>query len=468
MPTLTDRIKSAWSAFNGISPTRSYVDVGPGSSFRPDRTAAMFYNGDRSIVKAISNRIAIDVASVMIEHVRVDENGNYKETIKSSLNECLTLSANIDQTGRAFIQDAVESMFDEGVVALVPTDMTFKGSYGIKDPELSESFDINTLRTAKIVEWFPKHVKVRIYNERTGRQEEIVVAKSYTAIIVNPLYSIMNEPNSTLQRLIRTFNNLDSLNNQTASGKLDLIIQLPYVVKTDIKQQQAEHRRKLIEDQLTGSKYGIAYIDGTEKITQLNRPLENNLWNQAKALEQDLYNQLGLTQDVFSGTATEATMLNYNNRTVEPIIAALTDEMKRKFLSATARTQGQTIIYFRDPFRLVPVAQMAEIADKFTRNEILSPNEIRAEIGYKPNSDPKSDELRNRNINQSSDVISPEAAAPQVPDISGMSDEEAAEAIANAQNGGAVPAEEAAAVAPEETEEDRNQTIQELMDILGS
>lgn len=369
-----------------------------------------------------------------IEHVRLDEEKNFKETIDSSLNECLNLSANIDQTGRAFIQDAVESMFDEGVVALVPTDVTFNYP-GPFSPEFTESYSIDKLRVGKITEWYPQHVKVNLYNERTGRQEEIVVAKSYAAIVVNPLYSIMNEPNSTLQRLIRTFNDLDMLNAQNSSGKLDLIIQLPYTVKTPIKQQQADHRRKLIEEQLTGSKYGIAYIDGTEKITQLNRPIENNLWNQAKELTQMLYNQLGLTQAVFDGTADEATMLNYQNRTVEPVLAAFIDEMKRKFLSKTARSQGQSIIYFRDPFRLVPVQQLAEIADKFTRNEILSPNEVRAEIGYKPSSDPAADELRNRNINQNNTAVENQQAD-EVPDITGMSDEEAAEAIANANGSG--------------------------------
>lgn len=399
MPSITDRFKSAWNAFNGRDQTRSYVDVGAGSSYRPDKMR--FYSiGDQSIVKAVSNRIAIDVATMTIEHVRLDENKNYKETIESSLNECLTLSANIDQTGRAFMQDAVMSMFDEGVVALVPTDITFTSSNVMRDPDVSDSYEIDMLRTGKIIEWYPQHVKVQVYNERTGRQEDVVISKSFAAIVENPLYAIMNEPNSTLQRLIRTYNDLDALNAQNSSGKLDLIIQLPYVVKSELRQTQAENRRKLIEEQLMGSKYGIAYIDGTERITQLNRPLENNLWNQAKELTQMLFNQLGLTEDVFNGTANEATMLNYYNRTVEPILGAFADEMKRKFLSKTARTRGQSIIYFRDPFKLVPVQQLAEIADKFTRNEILSPNEIRAEIGYKPDKDPKSDELRNRNINQ--------------------------------------------------------------------
>lgn len=446
MASISDRIKSAWNAFNGRDQVRTYMDVGPSSSFRPDRTGTMFYNADRSIVKAISNRIAMDVASVTIEHVRLDANGNYKETIKSSLNECLTVSANIDQTGRAFIQDAVESMFDEGVVAIVPVDMSFKSPSVLSDPEYSEGFDINSLRVGKIIEWYPRHVRVRIYNERTGKQEEIVVGKSYTAIVVNPLYSIMNEKNSTLQRLIRTYNNLDTLNNKAASGKLDLIIQLPYVVKSELRKTQADARRKEIEDQLVGSKYGIAYIDGTEKIVQLNRSLENNLWTQAKELEQELYNQLGLTQAVFDGSATEATMLNYNNRTVEPIVAAFIDEMKRKFLSKTARSQGQSIIYFRDPFRLVPVAQLADIADKFTRNEILSPNEVRAEIGYKPNDDPRSDELRNRNINQNSDEY--------LNSINGM-------------NVGTEVEEGAEAVPQKRTPEERERSIQEIMNLIS-
>lgn len=397
MASITDRLKSAWNAFNGRDQTRAYADVGMGASYRPDRSR-IFYTPDRSIVKAVTTRIAIDVAAVSFEHVKVDENKNRKETIESELNERLNLSANIDQTGRAFIQDAVESMFDEGVVALVPTDLDFATSINKKDPEFSEGFVIDSIRTGKIIEWYPRHVKVRVYNERTGKHEDVVVAKSYTAIIQNPLYSIMNEPNSTLQRLMRTYNDLDNLNAKSTSGKLDLIIQLPYVVKSDLRMQQAEHRRKLIEDQLTGSKYGIAYIDGTEKITQLNRPLENNLWGQAKDLEDRLFNQLGLTQDVFDGSANEAAMLNYYTRTVEPVAGAFVEEMRRKFLSENARSRGQSIVYYRDPFKLVPVSQLADIADRFTRNEILSPNEVRAEIGYKPNPSPSSDELRNRNM----------------------------------------------------------------------
>lgn len=411
MPSFTDRVKNAWNAFNGRDYSRPYVDIGSGSSYRPDHSR-IFYTSDASIVKAISTRIAIDVAATTIEHVRLDEDRNFKETIPSPLNDCLTLSANIDQTGRAFIQDAAESMFDEGVVAIVPTDVTFSSS-SVYDPDYSESYSIDKLRTGKITEWYPQHVKVKLYNELNGRTQEIILSKKFVAIIQNPLYSIMNEPNSTLQRLIRTYNDIDALNAQSTSGKLDLVIQLPYVIKSEMKQQQAEQRRKLIEEQLTGSKYGIAYIDGTEKITQLNRPIENNLWAQAKDLEQRLFNQLGLTQSVFDGTADEATMINYQNRTVEPCVAAFADEMKRKFLSKTARSQGQSIIYFKDPFRLVPVSQMAEIADKFTRNEILSPNEIRAEIGYKPDKDPKSDELRNRNINQNSEQI---AETTELPD----------------------------------------------------
>lgn len=445
MPSFTDRVKSAWNAFNGrdYSSSRPYVDIGSGSSYRPDRSR-IFYSSDASIVKAISTRIAIDVAATTLEHVRLDEERNYKETLFTPLNECLTLSANIDQTGRAFIQDAAESMFDEGVVAIVPTDITF--NYGVpKDPYFSESYSIDKLRTGKILEWYPQHVKIRLYNEINGRNEEIVLPKKFVAIVQNPLYSIMNEPNSTLQRLIRTYNDIDALNAQSTSGKLDLIIQLPYVIKSDLKQQQAEQRRKLIEEQLTDSKYGIAYIDGTEKITQLNRPLENNLWNQAKDLEQRLFNQLGLTQAVFDGTADEATMINYQNRTVEPCVAAFADEMKRKFLSKTARSQGQSIIYFKDPFRLVPVSQIAEIADKFTRNEILSPNEIRAEIGYKPNKDPKSDELRNRNINQNSESASATETMPdgteEEADVSGSPEE-----IQNEESG---------------------DTIQDLMDIIS-
>ena len=404
MASITDRLKNAWNAFNGRDPTKKYVDYGAGSSYRPDKNYTLLGVGDRSIVTAISTRIAIDVASKNIEHVRVDSEGNFTEKINSTLNECLTLSANIDQTGRVLMQDVVMSMLDEGVVAVVPVEIEFPTNT-VHDPEVSKSYSITKLRTGKIVEWFPQHVRVRLYNELTGRQDERVFRKDYCAIIENPLYAIMNEPNSTLQRLIRTYNDLDKINSQSTSGKLDLIIQLPYVVKSELRERQADERRKRIEEQLTGSKYGIAYIDGTEKITQLNRPLENNLWAQAKELQQNLMNQLGLVQPIFDGTADEATMLNYENRTIEPILGAITDEYKRKFLTPTARSQGQSIFYFRDPFRLVPVAQLAEIADKFTRNEVLTPNEVRSEIGYKPSHDPNADELRNRNISQSSEEI---------------------------------------------------------------
>ena len=452
MPSIADRFKSAWNAFAGNNQTSTFVDYGAGSSYRPDRMSQVFYSSDKSIVKAISTRIAIDVAATTIEHVKLDKNKNYKETIESPLNDCLSLSANIDQTGRAFIQDAVESMFDEGVVALVPTDITFSTSYGGYDPDNTSAYSIDKLRTGKVVEWYPQHVRVRVYNELNGQLEEITLSKNFVAIIQNPLYSIMNEPNSTLQRLIRTYNDIDRINAQSTSGKLDLIIQLPYVVKTELKQRQADQRRKLIEEQLTGSKYGIAYIDGTEKITQLNRPLENNLWGQASDLEQKLFNQLGLTKEIFDGTANEAAMINYQNRTVEPIVAAFADEMKRKFLTKTARSKGQSIIYFRDPFRLVPVSQMAEIADKFTRNEILSPNEIRSEIGYKPNDDPRSDELRNRNISQSTEEIQ----------------------MQNEMNGNVAPEEEQyVEEVPEETAPEQSEAagsednIQDIIDMLN-
>ena len=445
-PTLSSRLRTAWNAFRNRDPTMFYKEPGMSYTYRPDRVRFSGGN-ERTIATAVLNKIAMDVASIDIKHCRLDENGRYKEDVTSGLNNCLTLEANIDQTSRAFIQDAVMSMFDEGVVALVPTDVTFSSGIGPYDPEYSESYSIDKLRTAKVVEWYPQHVKVRVYNELNGRTEDIILPKSFTAIIQNPLYSIMNEPNSTLQRLIRTYNDLDKINAQSTSGKLDLIIQLPYTVKTPIKQQQAEHRRGLIEEQLTNSKYGIAYIDGTEKITQLNRPLENNLWNQASDLEQKLFNQLGLTKEIFDGTANEAAMINYQNRTVEPVVAAFVDEMRRKFLTKNARTRGQSIIYFKDPFRLVPVSQMAEIADKFTRNEILSPNEIRSEIGYKPNDDPRSDELRNRNISQSAEEI----------------------AARNAENGMTEEESDALDTTSKSNSEDESNTdsIQEIVDMLS-
>lgn len=392
MPSFSDRLMHAWNAFVARDPTNySYRDIGYGYSYRPDRPRFTRGN-ERSIVTAIYNRIAIDVAAINIEHVRLDDKGRYKETIDSTLNDCLTLNANVDQTGRHFIQDVVQSMFDEGCVALVPTD-TFR------DPLDTESYEVLELRTGKIVEWFPSNVKVSVYNENTGRKEEIILPKKMIGIVENPFYSIMNESNSTLQRLIRTLNNLDLLNEQATSGKLDLIIQLPYAVKSDMQKQRAEDRRKDIERQLTGSKYGIAYTDATEKITQLNRSVDNQLWQQAQDLQAMLFNQLGLTQSVFDGTADESTMLNYYSRTIEPILSAIADEMQRKFLSKTARSQGQAIRFFRNPFKLVPAEKLADIADKLTRNEIASSNEMRAEIGWKPVDDPAADELRNKNLN---------------------------------------------------------------------
>lgn len=385
-----DRLRHAWNAFFNKDPTMRNVDLGMSYGYRPDRTRFSRGN-ERTIVTSIYNRIALDVASLQIKHVKLDENARFSEEIKSSLNECLTLSANTDQTSRAFWQDAVISMFDEGVVALVPVDTT-------DDPTITGAFDIHSLRTGQILEWYPQHVKVRVYNEKNGKKEEIVMPKSRVAIIENPLYTVINEPNSTMQRLIRKLAMLDAVDEQSSSGKLDLIIQLPYTIKTDTRRQQADNRRKDIEAQLTGSKYGIAYADATEKITQLNRPLENNLLKQVEYLTSMLYGQLGLTQSIMDGSADEKVMLNYYNRTIEPIVAAIVDELKRKFLTKTARTQGQSILFFRDPFRLVPVGSIAEIADKFTRNEIMTSNEIRQVIGMKPSSDPKADQLLNSNI----------------------------------------------------------------------
>lgn len=382
------RLKHAWNAFLNKDPTTS--SPGSGSYYRPDRPRFTRGN-EKTIVTAVYNRIAIDVAAVSIRHVRLDENGRYTEDVASGLNECLTLNANLDQTGRALIQDAVMSMIDEGCVAIVPVDTTI-------NPTVSGSFDISSLRTGKIVDWYPQHVKVRLYNEKTGNKEEVVLPKRSVAIIENPLYAVMNEQNSTLQRLVRKLNLLDFVDDRNSSGKLDLIIQLPYVIKTDARRKQAEDRRKDIENQLAGSKYGIAYTDGTERITQLNRPVENNLMSQIEYLTSTLYSQLGITQSVMDGSADEKTMLNYNNRTIEPILSAIADEMKRKFLTKTARTQGQSIMFFRDPFRLVPVNDIAEIADKFTRNEILTSNEVRQIVGMKPSEDPKADELNNSNL----------------------------------------------------------------------
>jgi hypothetical protein len=357
----------------------------------------MTRGNERSIVTAVINRIAIDVAAVQIQHVRIDQNGRFKDSIDSGLNSCLNLEANLDQTGRSFVTDIVMSMLDEGVVAAVPVEASV-------NPRFSSSYDIQKMRTGKIVEWYPQAVKVRVYNEQTGKQEDITLPKRQVAIIENPLYAVMNEPNSTLQRLIRKLNLLDVIDEQSGAGKLDLIIQLPYVVKTESRRQQAEKRRKDIEDQLAGSKYGIAYTDGTEKIQQLNRSVDNQLMNQIEYLTSMLYGQLGITDEIIKGTADDKTMLNYFNRTIEPILSAITDEFKRKFLTKTARSQGQSIMFFRDPFKLVPVEQVAEIADKFTRNEIASTNEMRSVIGWKPVDDPRADELRNKNLNKEKNV----------------------------------------------------------------
>lgn len=402
MPTIFQRLQHGWNAFiNNKDPT-SYSDstwFGQGSYFRPDKQR-LYSRNDRSIITSIFNRIATDAASNDIQHVRVDENGRFKETIKSGLNDCLTVEANIDQTGRAFIQDTVQSMLEEGVVAIVPVDTTI-------DPVNSNSYDIQSMRTGKIVQWYPEHVRVNLYNEKIGKREEIVLPKKMCAILENPFYSVMNEPNSTLQRLIRKLSLLDAVDEQSSAGKLDLIIQLPYVIKTQARRDQAELRRKDIEMQLAGSKYGIAYTDGTERITQLNRPIENNLLKQIEYLTSMLYSQLGMTDEILNGTADEKTMLNYNNRIIEPILSTVTNGMIRSFLTKTARTQGQRIMFFHDPFRLVPIDKIADIADKFTRNEILSSNELRGIVGFKPVNDPRADELRNKNINQSSEDVNP-------------------------------------------------------------
>lgn len=399
MPSLSERVQHAWNAFfsrDQTKPVPLYITEGASYGRRPDRRRLTRGN-ERSIVTAVYNRIAIDVAAVKIQHVRVDQNGRFSDTIYSGLNECLTVEANIDQTARAFIMDIVMSMFDEGVVAVVPVDTSI-------DPRKSDSYDIRTVRTGKILEWYPQAVKVKVYNDRTGKYEELTLLKKEVAIIENPLYAVMNEPNSTLQRLIRKLNLLDAIDEQSGSGKLDLIIQLPYVVKTESRRQQAEKRRKDIENQLAGSKYGIAYTDGTEKIQQLNRSVDNQLMNQIEYLTSMLYGQLGITDDVIKGTADDTVMLNYFNRTIEPILSAITDEFKRKFLTKTARTRNQSVMFFRDQFKLVPVEQIAEIADKFTRNEIASTNEIRSVIGWKPIDDPRADELRNKNLNKEKNV----------------------------------------------------------------
>ena len=390
-----DRLQHAWNAFMSRDPTTGYGNIGVSYGYRPDRTRLTRGN-ERTVVTAIYNRIALDVAAIHINHSDLDKNERYIGKRNSSLNNCLELEANIDQTGRAFMQDVVMSMLNEGVVAIVPVET-------ITTPKITNSFDIVSMRTGKILEWYPEHVKVNLYNERTGKREDLVLPKRFVGIVENPLYAVVNEPNSVAQRLIRKLALLDVVDEQTSSGKLDLIIQLPYVIKSEARRQQADQRRKEIEMQLSGSKYGIAYTDGTEKITQLNRSLENNLLKQIEYLTSMLYSQLGINQAILDGTADEKQMLNYYDHTVEPIVSAIVDEMKRKFLSKTARSQNQSISFFKDPFKLVPVNDIAEIADKFTRNEIATSNEIRQVIGWKPSDDPKADELRNSNINQSND-----------------------------------------------------------------
>ena len=398
---MTQRIRSGWNAFIGRDPTSTSIPLseetsGFGYSSRPDRVRYTKGN-QRSIVASIYNRISVDVASIKIEHAKLDKDGRYKERLSSGLNDCINVSANVDQTGRALIQDIVESMFDEGVVAVVPTDTNI-------DPIKTGSYDMLELRTGEIIPWYPKMVKVHAYNENTGKYQDILVPKDEVAIIENPFYSIMNEPNSTLQRLIQAINKLNSANDISTSSKLDLIIQLPYVTKSPQRKEEAKRRRKEIEDQLSSSKLGIAYTDGTEKVTQLNRSLDNNLWTQVKELTEQLYSQLGVTPSILDGTADEATRINYFNSTIEPICSAIVDEFERKFLTKTARTQGQAIVFFRDPFKLVPVSQLADIADKFTRNEIMTSNEIRGEIGMKPVKDPKADMLINKNLNMTDEL----------------------------------------------------------------
>lgn len=388
-----NRFRNAWNAFLGRDPTVTLPNYGVygGSYQRPDRTQ-LSYGNDKSIISAIYNRIALDVSQISICHVKVDDNNQYQETISSPFNDCLTLSANLDQTAKAFFQDLVMSMFDEGCVAVVPTDTS-------ENPKLTDSYDIYEMRVGKILEWLPYAVKVEVYNENTGKKEQIVCLKKYTAIIENPFYAIMNEPNSVLRRLIRKLNLLDAVDEQSSAGKLDLIIQLPYTIKNETRKKQAEERRESIERQLANTKYGIAYADATERITQLNRPVENNLMNQITYLTNMLYSQLGISETILNGTADEQTMLNYFNTTIEPILSAITDEFKRKFLTKTARSRKQSIKFFHEPFKLVPIKNISEIADKFITNQVLSSNEVRGIIGFKPSDDPKADELINPNIN---------------------------------------------------------------------
>lgn len=425
MPTFGERLQHAWDAFAGRDPTPP-INIGPSYSRKPDRMRLSKGN-DRSIVTSVLNRIAIDTAQVRIEHVRLDEFDRYVETIRSGLNECLTLEANIDQTGRAFIQDVVMSMFDEGTVAIVPVETSL-------DPAVSTSYDIKQLRTGKIIEWYPQHVKMSVYNENAGKREEIILPKKQVAIVENPLYAIMNEPNSTLQRLMRKLSLLDYVDEQQGAGKLDLIIQLPYVIKSEARRADAERRRNEIVTQLEGSKYGIAYTDGTEHITQLNRSVDNQLLSQINDLTSMLYSQLGITKEIMEGTADEKVMNNYYNRTIEPILSALVDEMKRKFLTKTARTQNQSIQFFRDYFKLVSPTDLADLSDKLTRNEVMTSNEVRQIIGLKPSQDPNADVLRNKNI--------------------AMSNEE-----------GAYPTEDEYYNEDEYTEDDYNQNMQQLDDV---
>lgn len=389
--TILTRIRRAWNIFRFGDQPYDPFDIGSGSGYRPDRLA-MFSNTERSMIASVYNRIGIDTAAVGIQHVRTDENGKYLDVIDSGLNTCLTIEANIDQSGRAFIQDVVMSLCDEGVVAIVPVDTTI-------NPTVSGSYDVITMRTARILQWYPEHVQVDLYNQATGLYEQLTLSKTMVAIVENPLYSVMNEPNSTLRRLIEKINLIDVIDKQSGSGRLDLLIQLPYVLKTEKRMQQAENRRQMIEEQLKDSQYGIGYVDATEKITQLNRPAENNLMSQIEYLTSMLWSQLGLTKEIFDGTADEAAMINYWNRTIEPFLGAITDAMSRVFLTKTARTQGQKIMSLRDPFKLVPASKLAEMADKFTRNEIVSSNEFRAVLGMKPSEDPAADELRNKNLN---------------------------------------------------------------------
>ena len=426
--TFSDRLKHAWNAFTSRDPTPPMQPtVYGGFSYRPDK---LYYRrgGERSVVASIITRIAIDAAAIDLKHVKMDEEGRYLQDMKSGLNNVLTLEANIDQTSRDFLQDIVQSLLEEGSVCVVPVETSI-------DPRYSDSYQINTMRVGKIVQWYPQHVKVDLYNDQTGKHQEVTLPKKMVAIVMNPLYAVMNEPNSTLQRLIRKLALLDVVDEQSSSGKLDLIIQLPYVVKSQTRKEQAEERRKQIETQLTGSKYGIAYTDGTERITQLNRPVENNLLKQVEFLTTMLYGQLGITEEVLKGTADEKTMLNYYNRTIEPILSAISLEFKRKFLTKTARSQGQSIEFYRDPFRLVPVNDMAEIADKFTRNEIMTSNEVRQAIGMKPSDDPKADELVNSNL-----YSDPSAGVPMEEEPS--MDEAAEEPMPEEENPGDIPISE--------------------------